>query len=58
METIEFFYRNIDFIIALTIEHIALVAVAVGLATVIGYQLVSLLRRIDVSRIPCFTSHQ
>lgn len=36
METIEFFYRNIDFIIALTIEHIALVAVAVGLATVIG----------------------
>ena len=36
MELIEFFFQNIDLIIKLTVEHISLVTVSVGLATLTG----------------------
>lgn len=36
METFHFFIQNIDVIVRLTLEHISLVAVAVGLATLTG----------------------
>lgn len=36
METFQFFLQNIDLVTRLTLEHISLVAVAVGLATLTG----------------------